>query len=189
MGFCRGWRHRARILPPGGCCCFGRGASEPRSAPLFTPLPQICFAPALREAGLRRQLFANGQALVREARGRGLVLSSGARAALELRGPLDVANLGSLLGLSQQQALAAITSAPAAVVARAAARRAYRGTLSVRVRSGEELTALKRREEAQRRQRQQQAGGQQAGQGPEGMEVDPPAAQQRPLKFAQMAGR
>lgn len=43
------------------------------------PHLQICFAPALREAGARRQLFANALALARETRGRSLVVSSGAR--------------------------------------------------------------------------------------------------------------
>ncbi|EFN50831.1 hypothetical protein CHLNCDRAFT_14345, partial [Chlorella variabilis] len=91
---------------------------------------EICFAPALREVGLRRQLFANALALCRETRGRGIVVSSGARSYTELRGPLDVANLATLFGLTQQQALAAVTSAPAAVVQRSVARRAYRGTLT-----------------------------------------------------------
>ncbi|PRW21018.1 ribonuclease P complex subunit [Chlorella sorokiniana] len=57
---------------------------------------EICFAPALREAGARRQLFANALALARETRGRGLVISSGARSYMELRGPLDVINLATL---------------------------------------------------------------------------------------------
>ena len=153
---------------------------------------QICFAPALREAGLRRQLFANALALCRETRGRGIVVSSGARSYMELRGPLDVVNLATLFGLTQQQALAAVTSGPAAVVQLAGARRAYRGTLTLRTRTPEELAAVRRQEQEQReeqqqqQQQQQQRGRQQADAAQQGaaMQVDA-----QPLSFAARAGR
>jgi ribonuclease P/MRP protein subunit RPP1 len=41
--------------------------------------------------------------------GRGVVLSSGARQAMELRGPNDVINMGTLFGLSVEFAKAAIS--------------------------------------------------------------------------------
>lgn len=161
-----------------------------------TPL-QICLAPALRDAASRRQLFANALALARETRGRGLVLSSGARSYMELRGPLDVINLATLLGLTPQQAAAAVTSAPAAAVARAAARRAYRGTLTLRVRSPGEVAAAAAAEAAaqenaaQQRQQQQQGSG-----GVESMEMDAGAAAEGAAgamvakkSFAQLAGQ
>lgn len=71
----RGWRE-AR--------CSERLSRSARARLTHHPLgaatwPQICFAPALREAGARRQLFANALALACETRGRGLVVSSGAR--------------------------------------------------------------------------------------------------------------
>lgn len=144
---------------------------------------QICFTPALREASLRRQLFANALALCRETRGRGIVVSSGARSYTELRGPLDVANLASLFGLTQQQALATISSSPAAVVERAATRRAYRGTLTVRIRAAEEVAAI-------RAQQQQEAG--EAAQQQQCMDVDPVKKAMppfKPTKFAMIAGR
>jgi ribonuclease P/MRP protein subunit RPP1 len=147
---------------------------------------QICFASALREAGLRRQLFANALALCRETRGRGIVVSSGARSYMELRGPLDVVNLATLFGLTQQQALAAVTSGPAAVVQRAVARRAYRSTLTLRTRTAEELAAVRRQEQEQRKEQQQQKGNQQADAAQQGaaMQVDA-----QPLSFAARAGR
>lgn len=43
-------------------------------------------------------------ALCRGTRGQGIILSSGARSAFELRGPYDVINLATLMGLSEQQA-------------------------------------------------------------------------------------
>lgn len=43
------------------------------------------------------------QMLTRLTRGRGIVISSGAAEACHLRGPPDVANLATFMGLSQQQ--------------------------------------------------------------------------------------
>ena len=46
----------------------------------------------------------NCAALCRATRGQGVIISSGARSAFELRGPYDAMNLGMLMGLSEQQA-------------------------------------------------------------------------------------
>lgn len=46
---------------------------------------QICYAPALRDATARRTFFSNAQALVRECRGKNVVLSSNCRSTIELR--------------------------------------------------------------------------------------------------------
>lgn len=117
------------------------------------------------------------------------MVSSGARSYTELRGPLDVANLATLFGLTQQQALAAVTSAPAAVVQRSVARRAYRGTLTMRVRSAEEVTALRQQEKQARQQhdKQQHDKQQQGSWQAEGMDLDAPPG--KPLSFAKAAGR
>ena len=111
-----------------------------------------------------------------------MVVSSGARSYMELRGPQDVINLATLFGLTVQQAQAAVTSAPAAVLQRAVARRAYRGTVAaVRLRTAQELAAkrqqLQKQEEEKQHWHRQQQGGQQA------MDVD------QPLRFVDMAGR
>eukprot|EP00887_Chlorella_sp_A99_P007150 scaffold2.g7150.t1 len=91
---------------------------------------EIAVAPALRDAAARRQLFANALALCRETRGRSVVLTSGARSYMELCGPYDMANLGTLLGMSQQQAAAAVGRNAETVLAHAAQRRAWRGVLA-----------------------------------------------------------
>lgn len=85
---------------------------------------ELCYSPALREPNSRRQLFANALAVVRATGGAGIILSSGAQRAFELRGPYDVANLGTLFGLSLAAAKAAVSSRTAAVLQHAAARRA-----------------------------------------------------------------
>lgn len=151
------------------------------------PTLQICFAPALRDAAARRQLFANAVALARETRGRGLVVSSGARSYMELRGPQDAANLATLFGLTPQQALAAVTSAPAAAVARAASRRAYRGTLTVRLRTPEEVAAAQQAEKEARAAAAAAAA--RAAAEPMAVDGGPGGAPQQPLSFAQAAGR
>lgn len=51
-------------------------------------------------------------ALCRAARGRGIIVSSGARSAFELRGPYDVMSLVTLCGLTQQQAKVPLTLSP-----------------------------------------------------------------------------
>lgn len=85
---------------------------------------ELCYSPALREPNSRRQLFANALAVVRATGGAGVILSSGAQRAFELRGPYDVANLGTLFGLSLAAAKAAVSTRTEAVLQHAAARRA-----------------------------------------------------------------
>ncbi|KAK9918607.1 hypothetical protein WJX75_005327 [Coccomyxa subellipsoidea] len=65
---------------------------------------EICYSAALRDEIARRNFFSNASAVVRAARGHGIIVSSGARAAFELRGPYDVMNLVTLCGLTEQQA-------------------------------------------------------------------------------------
>ena len=65
---------------------------------------ELQYCGALSDAAMRRAFFANGAAVVRAARGRGIVLSSGASAALHVRGPYDVRNLANALGLPAERA-------------------------------------------------------------------------------------
>ena len=93
---------------------------------------ELCYSPALREPSARRQLLANATALVRATGGRGLLLSSGAARAFELRGPHEAANLGTLFGLTQAAAKEALLGRALALLNRAAARRAAGGFASLR---------------------------------------------------------
>ena len=76
---------------------------------------QVLMAPTLRDESGRRSAFANAAALTRGTRGKGIILSSGARQAFELRGPYDVANLGMLFGLTETNAKASLFKALAAL--------------------------------------------------------------------------
>ncbi|RUS13723.1 RNase P subunit p30-domain-containing protein [Endogone sp. FLAS-F59071] len=52
----------------------------------------------------RRHLISNAQSLVRVSRGKNIIISSEAQRAMELRGPYDLVNLGTLFGLNQADA-------------------------------------------------------------------------------------
>ncbi|KAL0035690.1 hypothetical protein WJX79_008885 [Trebouxia sp. C0005] len=92
---------------------------------------EICYASALREETARRNFFANALALTRATRGKGIVVSSSARSAFELRGPYDVINMATLFGLSEQDSKAALTTNCEAVIAHAQARKAYKGAVLI----------------------------------------------------------
>jgi RNase P/RNase MRP subunit p30 len=84
---------------------------------------ELRYAPAIRDASMRRAFFAHAATLLRITRGAGLLLASGARSALEVRAPRAVAAIASLAGFTLQQAHVALTAAPAAALAHAARRR------------------------------------------------------------------
>eukprot|EP00899_Mesostigma_viride_P020354 jgi/Mesvir1/2831/Mv13923-RA.1 len=88
---------------------------------------EICYSAALRGATERCQLFTNAQAILRATRKRGLLLSSGASRAQELRNPYDVACIATLWGVDVKAAKDMLSAAPRAVIARARARRAIQG--------------------------------------------------------------
>lgn len=54
----------------------------------------------------------------------GVIISGGSRAAMELRGPYDVANLATLFGMKDEHARAALSTRCAALIDRAATNRA-----------------------------------------------------------------
>ncbi|CAM9113939.1 unnamed protein product [Chrysoparadoxa australica] len=89
---------------------------------------EVSYAPAIRTASARRNLVATMRALIHATRARGILLSSGTDDAFTLRSPLDVANLGQLLGLKEHVALAGISTIPERVIEAAQTRRArYKG--------------------------------------------------------------
>jgi len=84
---------------------------------------ELKYAPAIRDSSLRRAFFTHCATFLRLTRGAGLVLSSGARTALEVRSPRAVAAIASLAGFSHQQAMVALTATPAAALAHGEKRR------------------------------------------------------------------
>ncbi|CAH1418892.1 unnamed protein product [Lactuca virosa] len=70
---------------------------------------EITYSGLVLDAHLRRQMISNAKVLVDWTRGKNLLFSSAAPSVTELRGPHDVANLASLLGLSMERAKASVS--------------------------------------------------------------------------------
>ncbi|KAL0948491.1 hypothetical protein HGRIS_011057 [Hohenbuehelia grisea] len=81
-------------------------------------------------AGAKRNWWAAARELCRVTKGKGLVVGSGAVNEADLRGPRDVANVISLLGLSQDQAQDTLFKTPKSLVVRAATRKTHKAVLS-----------------------------------------------------------
>lgn len=85
---------------------------------------EVCVGRALADGTARRHFIANGSALVRATRGQGVLLSCGAREALGVRAPADVASLGVLLGLRAEGARRAMSTGCSGLLRRARTRHA-----------------------------------------------------------------
>ncbi|KAB1227051.1 Ribonuclease P protein subunit p30 [Morella rubra] len=70
---------------------------------------EITYSDLISDVRTRRQMISNAKLLVDWTRGKNLILSSAAPSVNDIRGPNDVANLSSLLGLSMERAKAAIS--------------------------------------------------------------------------------
>ncbi|KAF9902184.1 hypothetical protein EC991_005197 [Linnemannia zychae] len=84
---------------------------------------ELCYGAAIRDATARRNLISNAQSLIRVTRGKNIILSSQAMRAMELRGPYDIVNFGTLLGLNQAVAKDCLSSHCRAVAMHAETRR------------------------------------------------------------------
>ncbi|KAG0043761.1 hypothetical protein BGZ83_011059 [Gryganskiella cystojenkinii] len=84
---------------------------------------ELCYGAAIRDATARRNLISNAQSLIRVTRGKNIILTSQAMRAMELRGPYDIVNFGTLLGLNQAVAKDCLTSHCRAVAIHAETRR------------------------------------------------------------------
>ncbi|XP_033119499.1 ribonuclease P protein subunit p30-like isoform X2 [Anneissia japonica] len=78
---------------------------------------EINYAPAIRDTYTRRNIISNAHALA---------------TIMELRSPYDVANLGLLFGLSENQSKDAVSRNCRALIMHSVSRRSVRSTLSVR---------------------------------------------------------
>jgi ribonuclease P/MRP protein subunit RPP1 len=90
---------------------------------------ELCYSPAVRDAGARAHFFANAGELLRAlgGGGRAILMSSECADAMEARAPRDVVNLAVVAGFTPEHAAAAVSSRAVAVVEGAARRHALRG--------------------------------------------------------------
>ncbi|KAI3857297.1 hypothetical protein MKX03_003139 [Papaver bracteatum] len=80
---------------------------------------EITYSHLISDIQARRQIVTNAKLLVDWTRGKNIIFTSDASSVNELRGPYDVANLSSLLGLSMERAIAATSKNCRALIARA----------------------------------------------------------------------
>ncbi|CBI16215.3 hypothetical protein VitviT2T_008062 [Vitis vinifera] len=80
---------------------------------------EITYSNLISDVQSRKQVISNAKLLVDWTRGNNLIFSSAAPSVNELRGPYDVANLSSLLGLSMERAKAAISKNCRSLIANA----------------------------------------------------------------------
>ncbi|KAK3590191.1 hypothetical protein CHS0354_041248 [Potamilus streckersoni] len=92
---------------------------------------EIQYSPAIRDNSLRKYTISNAHQLVLMCKGKNVILTSGCKRPIELRGPLDVANLGVMFGLTEAQAKAAVSTNCRAVLYHAEARRLTKSTIGV----------------------------------------------------------
>ncbi|MBA7493127.1 hypothetical protein ES702_03682 [subsurface metagenome] len=94
---------------------------------------EICYSGGITGGNdARRNLISGAGALIRATRGRGIIVSSEASAALGLRAPWDVVNLATVWGLSQQRGKEAVSEEAGRVVRLAEIKRtSFRGVVDV----------------------------------------------------------
>lgn len=92
---------------------------------------EIAYA-QLFSAARRANFIGNVMSLIRATGGKGLVVSSGAGRAVELRAPRDVVNLLSVWGLGTERGTEAFGAVPRSVIVNERAKRVgYRGVVEV----------------------------------------------------------
>ncbi|RYP28701.1 hypothetical protein DL767_007098 [Monosporascus sp. MG133] len=104
--------------------CYAQGLSSSGSGP--GP------GDAVNDARARAAFIGNVVELVRATRGRGIVISSGARGALGLRAPADVVNLLALWGLGSEKGMEGLGVLPRGVVVNEGIKRSgFRGVVDI----------------------------------------------------------
>mmetsp|Transcript_9338 Transcript_9338/g.17914 ORF Transcript_9338/g.17914 Transcript_9338/m.17914 type:complete len:247 (+) Transcript_9338:4041-4781(+) len=92
---------------------------------------EVAYAATVRDMSARRNFFANAATLVHATKGRNIILTSGARDLFEQRAPYDVINIGQMLGLSSDQAHAAITRNPKDALNHGRCRKVFKSVIQV----------------------------------------------------------
>ena len=92
---------------------------------------ELPYAPAIRDSTVRRRIIRQSHIYHAVGKSKNIIISSNAKHVLDLRGPHDVANLGHLFGLSEQQGKFAVTMMAIELIRSAAGRKIgpYRATV------------------------------------------------------------
>ena len=81
---------------------------------------------------INQNTIANGREIVKHTRGKNIILSSNARTLMDLKQPADVINIAFLFGLSNDQALKAITTNCQELLEKVEAKRTLKGIISLK---------------------------------------------------------
>ena len=92
---------------------------------------ELPYAPAIRDSTIRRRIIRQSHIYHAVGKSKNVLISSDANHVLEIRGPHDVANLGHLFGLDEQQGKFSVTTMGANLIRSAAGRKIgpYRATV------------------------------------------------------------
>ncbi|XP_019743454.1 ribonuclease P protein subunit p30 [Hippocampus comes] len=98
---------------------------------------EVSYTAAIRDATMRRYTIANAVSLVQACKGKNVLVSSAAMKPQELRGPYDIINLCSLMGLSDEEAKRSVSSICRSLLLHAETRKAASGVISTKKSCGE----------------------------------------------------
>ena len=93
---------------------------------------EICYSSLLKTAEDRKRVLSNTKVLLQYLRGKHVLLTSGANDYTLLRSPIDVVNIGHVLGMKHHDAFAAITTNPQACLFHGAYRKRHYGNIELR---------------------------------------------------------
>uniref|UniRef100_A0A1B6KHT3 Uncharacterized protein n=2 Tax=Graphocephala atropunctata TaxID=36148 RepID=A0A1B6KHT3_9HEMI len=94
---------------------------------------EIPYAPAIEDSGKRKNTIQIAHAYHTYGKSKNIILSSGATGYLKLRSPYDIANLGILFGLSEEQAKHSMLNTCRALILRAEGRRFGRTAMTMMI--------------------------------------------------------
>ncbi|XP_037133259.1 ribonuclease P protein subunit p30 isoform X1 [Syngnathus acus] len=98
---------------------------------------EVSYAAAIRDATMRRYTIANAVNLAQACRGKNVLVTSAATKLLELRGPYDIINLCSLLGLSDDDAKRSVSCICRSLLLHAETRKTASGVVSTKKSCGD----------------------------------------------------
>lgn len=105
---------------------------------------EITYSDLIADIQVRRQVIPNAKLLVDWTRGKNLIFTSAASSVNDFRGPYDVANLSSLLGLSMEQAKKAISKNCRSLIANALRKKHfYKEAIRIEPISSDEISDTK----------------------------------------------
>lgn len=93
---------------------------------------ELKYAPAIVDSNVRRDMLTIGYQYASQRKAKNVVISSGAEGKFQVRGPYDIANLGLIFGLSEEQSKSAISHTCRRALLKAESRRLGKTVMFVR---------------------------------------------------------